>query len=135
VRHHPLGTNYHLIDRHKVFSGSTASGVLRSYRRIAPGDADYAWTPEAGVSDIDYTTTLTANRTVTLGTSTAEDGVGLYVRRTAGGAFTLDVGGIITLAPDEWCYVIWNGSSYVPFASGQLGTTGHTDRGATFAGS
>lgn len=132
VRHHPLSVNYHLVDRHKLMSGSSASGVIRSHRRVSAGDADFAWSPVTGVTDIDYVTTLTAARAITLSTSGAEDGVGGSVRRTAGGNFLLDVGGLISLAQNEWCEFLWTGSSYAIVKSGRLFTGGHLDRGVTF---
>lgn len=130
VRHHPLGVNYHLVDKHKIYSGSTTGGVIRTCRQVAPGDADYTWYPYEGVSEVSYTTTLTATRTVTLSTTAAENGAGGFVRRTAGGAFLLNVGGLINLAQNEWCLFAYNGSSYVIVASGQyFGTGGNLDRG------
>lgn len=129
VRHHPLATNYHLIDKHKIFSASTTGGVVRTYRRVAPGDADYTWSPTDGVSEVDYTTTLTATRTITLSSANAENSVGGLVRRTAGGAFLLNVGGLINLAPDEWCCFAWSGSAYYITSSGRYSTGGNLDRG------
>ena len=129
VRHHPLTVNYHLLDKHKVYSGSSAGGVVRTQRNVSPGDADYTWTPYEGVSDILYSTTLTAVRTVTLSSSGAETGASGLVRRTASGAFLLDVGGLVNLAPYEWCAWTYTGSGYVITAAGKLRQVGRLDTG------
>ena len=65
---------------------------------------------------------LTANRTVTLSTTDAFSGAKFRINRTSGatGAFTLDVGGIKTLAAGQWCDVEWDGSAWVVTAFGSL---------------
>ena len=133
VRHHPLNENYHLIDKHKIYSGSTTGGVVRTGRTVAPGDAAYTWNPYEGVSDILYNTTLTTSRAVTLSTTSAFGGAAVLVRRTAGGAYLLDVGGLVNLAPMEWCWVVYTGSSYVVVAAGKVQQVGTLSAGLRVA--
>ena len=73
------------------------------------GDADATFAPATSRGQLDYSVTLTANRTVTLGTTAAWNGCRLSVYRTAGGAFTLSVGGLKNLAQNEWCEVTYRG--------------------------
>ncbi len=49
--------------------------------------------------------TLTANRTWALSTTGARPGSRFRVARTGGGAFTLDIGGLKSLATNQWCEV------------------------------
>ena len=49
--------------------------------------------------------TLTANRTWSLSTTGARPGSRFRVARTGGGAFTLSIGGLKSLAINQWCEV------------------------------
>jgi hypothetical protein len=73
------------------------------------GDANITFAPATSRGQLEYAATLTANRTVTLETTAGWNGCRLSVYRTAGGAFTLDVGGLKTLAQNEWCEVTYRG--------------------------
>ena len=61
-----------------------------------------------------WSTTLTANRTVTLDTTGAITGDSFTVQRTAGGAFTLDVGGLKTVPASVQAIVVvrFNGAAW-----------------------
>lgn len=124
VYHQPLSVNYALIERHKLMQGSTTGALIKTCRRISPGDANSTFDPLGGVSHIRYGTTLTANRTVTLTTTNAVLSIGCRVSRPAAGAFTVDVGGLISLDQGEWCDVEFNGSAYEVTAFGSDGTAG-----------
>jgi hypothetical protein len=73
------------------------------------GDADWTFTPGSSRGHLEYAVTLTANRTITLGTTGAWNGCRLSVSRLGGGAFTLSVGGLKNLAQNEWCEVTYRG--------------------------
>ena len=126
VSHHSLSVNYDFLNRHQIYSGSQTPGVVRTYRRTTPGDAKIAYTPEAGVSDIYYGTTLTSARTVSLSTVNALDGVGVAVARPAGGAFDLGINwgtgatSILTLDQNTWGMFNYNGTGYEVVAAGSL---------------
>ena len=68
-----------------------------------------------------FATDLTANRTVTLSTTGAENGDTFTINRTGLGDFTLDVGGLYTITkPASFGYarVQYNGSAWVLKDSG-----------------
>lgn len=69
-----------------------------------------------------WATTLTANRTVTLSTTNAVNGDSFRVVRTGLGAFTLDVGGLKTIAAGTAAFVdvAYNGSAWVLTGYGAL---------------
>jgi hypothetical protein len=79
------------------------------------GDEDgaYAYSPLTSTL-IEYSATLTVNRTLTInaGTEVATDRI--TVSRTAGGAFTLDIGGVYTIPASLTMNVIleYNGSAW-----------------------
>lgn len=127
VMHHPLSASYDLVDRHKLFTASGTGGVIRTYRRVSPGDSMYTWSPEAGVSDIRFGTTLTSNRTAALEYTNAVDGHGVWISRPAAGNFEVRVNSgttvptsIMSLAQNTWASAAWNGSSYEIVAAGSL---------------
>jgi hypothetical protein len=61
-----------------------------------------------------FETELTANRTVTLSTTAAVNGSRFRIVRSGLGAFTLDVGGLLTIpsATAAWVDVAYNGSAW-----------------------
>jgi len=61
-----------------------------------------------------WSTALTENRTITLDTTSAVDGDTFTIQRTAGGAFTLDVGGLKTIPASIKAEVVvrYNGSAW-----------------------
>jgi hypothetical protein len=87
------------------------------------GDADATITPLSSRNVQYFNTALTTNRTVTLSTTGAYNGLRFRVVRTAAatGASTIDVGGLKTLtAAGQWCEVVYNGSAYVLIGYGTL---------------
>jgi hypothetical protein len=86
------------------------------------GDINATLTPFASFTTNIWKSPLTANRTVTLSSTGAVSGVKFRVTRTAAstGAFTLDVGGLKSLAAGQWCDVEWDGAAWVLTAFGSL---------------
>lgn len=86
------------------------------------GDADATLTVGSSFTSNYWQSPLTANRTVTLSTTGAFSGARFRVTRTAGatGAFTLNVGGLKTLAAGQWCDVEYTGSGWILSAFGSL---------------
>lgn len=86
------------------------------------GDANSSPAIVAGSKVIIYSTTLTANRTVTLPTQDVYNGSILKVVRTGLGAFTLAVGAAKTIpsATAAWCEVTYNGSAWIETGFGTL---------------
>ena len=82
------------------------------------GDANVTLTAGTTAPLSFFGVTLTANRTITL--ASGFNGAKFRVTRIAAGAFTLDVGGLKSLATDEWCDVQHDGSSWVLTAYGTL---------------
>lgn len=68
---------------------------------------------------IQYNTTLTANRTITL-PSAMPSGSIVRVTRPATGAHNLSVNGVKTLTAGEWCMLQSNGNSWIEIAFGNL---------------
>lgn len=69
-----------------------------------------------------WSTTLTADRAVTLSTARATSGARFRIVRSAAGAFDLNVGTgpLKALAAGEWCDVEYNGSAWFLSAFGSL---------------
>ena len=69
-----------------------------------------------------YSTTLTANRTVTLDTTSFSEGDTFRVVRTGLGAFTLDVGGLKTIASATAAFVdvTFDGAAWILTGYGAL---------------
>jgi len=92
-----------------------------SWRSFTPlvlanqGDASVTLNPWQHNFTAPFSTTLTANRTVTLGTTGAISGDTITVVRTGLGAFTLDVGGLKTIPSATAATVVvqYNGSAWV----------------------
>ena len=88
-----------------------------------PGNASITLTAGASAQTVIFNAVLTANRTVTLSTTNAQNGDMFRIVRTAAatGAFNIDVGGLKTLATAGlWCDVTYNGSAWVLTANGAL---------------
>jgi hypothetical protein len=83
-------------------------------------DANYTVTWFTSKKYQKHTGTLTANRTVTLSTTGAVPGATFRFTRTGGGAFTLSIGGLKSLATNTWCDVTFDGSAWYLSASGAL---------------
>lgn len=84
------------------------------------GDANVTLNADQDVNVQRFATTLTANRTITLGTGYA--GAWFHIVRSGLGAFTLDVGGLKTLpsATAAWAMVGHDGSAWFLLAQGVL---------------
>jgi hypothetical protein len=86
------------------------------------GDAAATLVPGTSAMTQRWDTTLTADRAVSLGTTTAWNGARFRIVRTATGAFNLNVGTgpLKALAADTWCDVEYDGSAWVLTAYGSL---------------
>jgi hypothetical protein len=82
------------------------------------GNADVTITPYTDARVQRFTTALTVNRTITLGTGVK--GNTFRIVRPATGAFTLSVGGLFTLAAGEWGEVEHDGTAWFETAKGTL---------------
>jgi hypothetical protein len=69
-----------------------------------------------------HTGTLTADRTVTLGTTDMHNGCRFYISRSGAGAFDLNVGTgpLKAMATGTWAEFRYNGSAWVLWASGTI---------------
>jgi len=86
------------------------------------GDADFTLGPNSK-GTARWQNAFTANRTATLNTSGAVEGLRIRVIRTGGntgGPWTLSVGGLKNLAQNEWAEVEYTGSAWVLAAFGAL---------------
>jgi hypothetical protein len=86
------------------------------------GDADKTLTVGVSLHTQRYATTLTANRTVTLSSTGAYNGAKFRVVRTGLGSFTLNVGGLKTIASATAAFVdvVYDGSAWRLAAYGAL---------------
>ena len=120
IAYKAASSNDYTFNRALLNVAASVSERIQTSRSSSPGDADTTFTPATSAPVHRYAVTLTANRTITLSTTGATAGTRLRVVRSAGGAFTLDVGGLKSLAQDEWCDVEYNGTSYFLTAFGSL---------------
>lgn len=130
------GTSTGWVSFNNVYNYSTSTfwtgsrqAAVSSIRQVLPfapvvssnwGDASATLTWSSSATTNRWTSTLTANRTVTLSTTNAINGARFRIYRTGGGAFTLDVDGLKTLAANQWCEVEYDGSAWVLTAFGSL---------------
>lgn len=82
------------------FFGPAKSGLA------SIGDTDTTITGRTA-KIVHYSTTLTANRTITLDSTDVTQGSEYIVFRQGAGDFTLDVGGLVTLNRFESCTIFW----------------------------
>jgi hypothetical protein len=104
-----------------TFGGVT--GVVQANSVSADkGNAAATLTPGTSEHTNLWATELTADRAVTLATSTALNGSKFRIVRTAAGAFNLNVGTgpLKALGIGEWCDVEYNGSAWMLTAYGAL---------------
>ncbi len=99
-----------------VYSGTlwvpvSLAGGESSISTVAT-DADFTLTPQSSRPAVLHTGTLTADRTVTLSTTSAWNGCTFRVTRTGGGAFNLSVGGLKNLATGQWCEAVYDGGAW-----------------------
>jgi hypothetical protein len=90
----------------------TATDFIAAYEYVDDADKTLIIGTDSRVQN--WNTALTANRTVTLSTTNAITGDEFLVYRTAGGAFTLDVGGLQTIPASVNALVVvkYNGNSW-----------------------
>lgn len=119
VHHHPLTANHIVLNKNTLLVTKATERVLTN-AIVTPGDAALSASVASTPSTILYATTLTADRAITLSTTSAVNGDQFRVTRSAAGAFNLDVGGLKTLAAGEWCVVTYNGSAWVLTQFGAL---------------
>jgi hypothetical protein len=101
-------------------SGTFWRRVSRGGQQTIATDADATLTVLTNAEEIRHTGTLTADRTVTLSSTNAYNGARFRVTRTGGGAFNLSIGGLKSLATNQWAEVIHDGSSWYLAAFGSL---------------
>lgn len=112
------------FELYKKASGTGVSGwapwtTVVSAQTVAT-DANLTLTPNTSPEVTLHTGTLTADRTITLSTTTVQDGHQFRVTRTGAGAFNLSVGGLKNLATNQWCEVTRIGGAWVLTAFGSL---------------
>lgn len=85
------------------------------------GDQDVALAARSAGIHL-FATSLTANRVVSLPVTGLYRGMTFRVVRTDTGAFTLDVGGIVTLPTGgkKWVEIVYNGTTWIQAAAGSL---------------
>jgi hypothetical protein len=103
-----------------IWDGSAAHPLPVPTMAVDSGNQSITLTPGTDHEYQRFATALTANRTVTLSTTGALNGHRFSVSRPGGGAFTLDVGGLKTLAASEWCVVMYDGSAWRLVSYGAL---------------
>jgi hypothetical protein len=108
----------------KKSSGTGVSGwapltQVISTQTIAT-DANFTLTPTTSPELTLHTGTLTADRTITLSNTNAQNGFRWRITRTGAGAFNLSVGGLKNLATNQWCEVTRIGGAWVLTAFGSL---------------
>lgn len=116
-----------LMENNKAISCSITENVVNGQgvivKRFGGGFRDYG--------DADLTlhnkfergvrfTTCTSNRVITLTTTEAYSGQSFLITRGGSGAGTLDVGGLKTLSPNQWCEITYSGSAWILAAFGSL---------------
>jgi hypothetical protein len=79
-----------------------------SFQTLAT-NADFTLTPFSSPELTYHTGTLTADRTITLSTTNALNDMEWHIKRSGGGAFNLSVGGLVNLAQNRWCKVVYHG--------------------------
>lgn len=89
---------------------------------IVTTNVGYTWTPFSSAPAQRHTGTLTADRTVTLATANAYNGMKARFTRTGSGAFNLSIGGLKNLATNTWCEVTYDavGTAWFLSAYGAL---------------
>ena len=123
VHHHPPAAPFDLFGKHRMSVGTSVSEVQINVLQSL-GDANYTWTPDGAPTFISASSPLTANRTITLSTTGARNGMALRVLRNGGdtgGPWTLAIGGTgKLLSNNQWCDVMFNGSFWLVTANGAL---------------
>lgn len=82
-------------------------------RQTINTDANFTLQPSSlSAPSVRHTGTLTADRTITLSTTGAVDGMSYEISRSGAGAFNLIVGGLKNLATGQWCVVKYDGTAW-----------------------
>jgi hypothetical protein len=111
-----------LVAFYKADAGWNFTGLPALPGVTTVGDADATLTARTSAGNQNWSTTLTADRAVTLSTTGALTGDVFRISRPASGAFNLNVGSgpLKALAAGTWCEVTYNGSAWVLTAAGTL---------------
>lgn len=106
----------------KLETGWVYTGAAGKAGTTTVGDAAATLTPLTSTINQIWSTTLTADRAVTLSTTGAMTGDVFRISRPAAGAFNLNVGTgpLKALAAGTWCEVTYNGSAWVLTSYGAL---------------
>lgn len=97
--------------------------VLSPFATISvDASATFTFLPTSGTMTRVLTAPITANRTVTLSTTSAKNGqIARFTRTSAStGAFNWDIGGLKSLTVGQWCEVGFDGSAWVLLQYGSL---------------
>ena len=103
-----------VTDAGDYYAGTTVEAVLQEIAGALVadnGDANVTFTNATSSRIQRWNTALTANRTLTLSTSSAKEGAWVLAVRASGatGDYTLSVGGLATLrAPGEWAKCVYD---------------------------
>lgn len=121
-----VSSELHVKDVQIAAISGTPQRLLTNFESVLADVGNSAKTCVAGTTEttIIYNTAITADRAVTLSTSTVFKGARFRVIRTANatGAFNVNVGTgpLKALAAGQWCDVEYNGSAWVLTAYGTL---------------
>jgi hypothetical protein len=102
------------------FDGTSWRRVSRGGQQTVATDVNLTLTTLTNAEEQRHTGTLTANRTITLSGTNAYGGARFRVARSGAGAFTLDFGGLKTLATGTWAEATYDGSAWYLSAYGGL---------------
>jgi len=106
IFHHPLGAGYHVLgQRHAIRVAASFQQMIFTSACGNMPDADTTLTVGVNFPTPRFNNALAANRTITLSTTGARNGDRWHIVRAAGGAFTMDVGGLKTIPSATPAYV------------------------------
>ena len=110
------------IDPTNIGASNTAIQVDGRRRQVVATDANFSSNVTTSGTEVWHTGTLTADRSVSLSTTSAVIGDQIRFTRTGGGAFNLNVGTGPLKAPatNTWCIVEYTGSAWALKAYGTL---------------
>lgn len=101
-------------------SGGFAGAWIRVREDIKGDDITGSTTITVGGNKLRYITALSANATLTLSTTNASVGDPIVFVRTDTSAFTVDIGGLVTMpvSVESWAMIYFNGSAWQKGPSG-----------------
>lgn len=124
IHYHPLSATYEKVARHFLPINLSAGAEIALLQAGSVGDNNFTYTPDSTQTILRWANALTANRTLTLTTTGARNGMTVRVSRPGGdtgGPWTLTVGATgTTLTTLQWCDVTYDGSTWVVTAKGAL---------------